>query len=114
MDNDSAMHKVATISRRQFAQNIASAAVISTLPAGAEDKMSPGLDKKPDDLSIENWNEVQARYRNLLRVYGERLSDEEKRRTVRILISNQHMLAAVRTFVVQNSDSSACTLRVVP
>jgi hypothetical protein len=114
MDNDPGVHRVTTISRRRFAQNIASAVMISAVTARAEDNTPPNLGKKPDDLSAEDWSEVQARYKNLLRVYGERLSSKEKQKTVQILISNQHMLAAVRTFVVQNGDPSACTLRVLP
>jgi len=104
------------ISRRLFAQRFATAAAVSVLPATtvmAEQKPEPDFGEKPDDLTIEDWQEAQARYDNLLRVYGGRLSAEEKHHAVRILIANQHMLASVRSFKVQNSDPSATTLRVV-
>ncbi len=116
MDNDSLPDRNDMLSRRSFARNTIGAAALALLPATeatAQSKASSTkLEGKPDDLSDADWAEVQAKYSNLLRVYGERLSQEEKGRLLRILTTNEHMLASIRKFVVQNGDPSACTLRV--
>jgi hypothetical protein len=109
---------VAAVSRRKFAGSIVAAAAIALFPetvVGDDEKAQDSgtyLGAKPEDLSVEDWNEVRARYSNVLRVYGERLSSREKHSVARILTTNQHMLASIRSFVVQNGDPSACTLRV--
>jgi hypothetical protein len=109
---------VATPSRRGFAGGILAASVAALLPNIAEgswDKPQNSaveLGPRPEDLSVADWDEVHARYSNLLRVYGERLSLDEKQRAARVLTTNQHMLASIRTFIVQNGDASACTLRI--
>ena len=130
MKDQAFVDNVAAPNRRQFAGSLVAAATGVLLPAAAvaadrtEDKQAenfaidpaiepaidPGL--RPEGFSDADWDEVQARYSNLLRVYGQRLSSEERRRTVRILITNEHMLVSIRSFVVQNGDPSACTLRV--
>jgi hypothetical protein len=108
----------AAYSRRGFAGGVLAASVTALLPstaAGAGEKpQSSGiaLGPRPEGLSVADWNEVHARYSNLLRLYGERLSPDEKRHTARVLTTNQRMLASIRSFIVQNGDTSACTLRV--
>lgn len=119
--------RVAT-SRRDFARNAVASVAIVLLPAkpvaaGESERISApdspaedssALDSKlrPKSLSVADWEEVQARYRNLLRIYGQRISPAEKDRVFSILTVNQHMLASIRSFQLQNSDASACTLRV--
>ena len=108
----------AALSRRSFAGGAVAAAAAALIPAAAAQKtekpaaMETDLGVKPEGLSDADWDEVRARYANLLRVYGERLSADEKRRAVKILTTNQHMLASIRLFVTQNADASACTLRL--
>jgi hypothetical protein len=108
----------AAYSRRGFAGGVLAASVTALLPSAApgasEKPLNSGtaLGPRPEDLSVADWDEVHARYSNLLRLYGERLSPDEKRHTARILTTNQRMLASIRSFIVQNGDTSACTLRV--
>ena len=94
-----------TFSRRTFASLVAGALLQGT-------QIAAGAEAQPPDLSTEDWAEVQAKYANVLRVYGSRLSPDEKHRAVTILTRHQYMLASIRTFVVQNDDPSACTLRL--
>ena len=117
-DQGSSGHATA-LSRRRFAGGAIAAAAAIALPPGAaaadDGKMQgSGSDPgpMPEGFSVADWDEVRTRYSNVLRVYGNRLSLEEKHRTVRILTTNQRMLASIRLFVVQNGDPSACTLRV--
>lgn len=111
------------ITRRTFAGSLVAATALGLLPAAQAQSISgslpheasqPAFDPgaKPDDLSAADWEEVQAKLANLLRVYGPRLSADEKRRAAVILKMNQYMLASIRAFEVQNGDPSACTLRL--
>ena len=108
----------ASISRRYFARNVVATAAINLIPTVSTDaeKMtstSPAnFGSRPEGLSAADWDEVHVKYKNLLRVYGDRLSSAEKHTLVNILTTNQHMLASIRSFVVQNGDPSACTLSV--
>jgi hypothetical protein len=98
------------LSRRTFASLATGALLQGTqIATGAE---PTDIGTKPPDLSLADWGEVRAKYANVLRVYGPRLTPDEKRRAVTILTQHQHMLASIRTFVVQNDDPSACTLRL--
>jgi hypothetical protein len=104
------------ISRRLFAQKFLSTAAIGVLPSTAVEAIVPPVTNapgRPEDFSDQDWDELQARYKNLLRVNSYRLSPSEKQHLLHILITNQYMLKSIRSFVVQNSDSSAITLRLV-
>jgi hypothetical protein len=107
-----------SFSRRLFGKNAMVAAGVTILPSVTFAEPSnvscsvQDLGAKPEGLSDDDWNEVNARYSNLLRVYGNRLSAEEKHRLINILTTNQRMLASIRSFEVQNGDPSACTLRL--
>jgi hypothetical protein len=120
MDTQRFPNKIESLSRRHFARDAATAVAITVLPAarGAAEQTAPTteetLGSRPEGLSAADWNEVHAKYSNLLRVYNERLSVDEKHRLVKILTKNQHMLASIRSFEVQNGDPSACTLRLYP
>jgi hypothetical protein len=107
-----------SINRRSLARSVVAATAISLIPTftSTAEKVTlasaANIGPKPEGLSGAEWDEVQAKYTNLLRVYGARLSEDEKRSLVNILTTNQHMLVSIRSFVVQNGDPSACTLRV--
>jgi hypothetical protein len=109
---------IEAISRRRFAASAVTAAAASLIPAAAIGEVKrvsaseTDLGMRPEGLSVADWDEVHTKYSNILRVYGERFSPEDKRRLVRVLTTNQHMLASIRSFEVQNGDPSACTLRV--
>lgn len=104
------------INRRRFAQTLAGVIAVP-LAAGslvAEPLATPDqASEKPEDLSITEWSEVQARYKNLLRVYGQRLNAGQRHTLLNVLIGNERMLTSIRQFVVQNSDPPALTLRLV-
>jgi hypothetical protein len=118
METQKFLNKIESLSRRHFAKDAVTVAAITLLPAvrGAAEQKDPppeeALGPRPEGLSAKDWDEVHAKYSNLLRVYSERLSADEKHRLVNILTANQHMLASIRSFEVQNGDPSACTLRL--
>lgn len=104
-----------SINRRSFARSLVATTAIVLIPSSPAEKVTPlaaSIGPKPEGLSEADWDEVQAKYTNLLRVYGARLSAEEKHSLVNILTTNQHMLVSIRSFSVSNGDPSACTLRV--
>jgi hypothetical protein len=116
--NNRSSEQSSSFSRRLFGKNAIATAAMTILPPAAlaeSNSVSTSvqhLGAKPEGFSDDDWNEVYARYSNLLRVYGSRLSAEEKRQLVNILTTNQHMLVSIRSFEVQNGDPSACTLRL--
>jgi hypothetical protein len=117
MDTQKFSNKIESLSRRHFAKDAATVAAITLLPSvrGVAEQTAPteeSLGPRPEGLSATDWDEVHAKYSNLLRVYNERLSVDEKHRLVNILTTNQRMLASIRSFEVQNGDPSACTLRL--
>jgi hypothetical protein len=116
MKSNSSWSRSSSFSRRLFGQNAAATAALALLPSIAEASSVSAsvqyLGAIPEGLSAGDWDEVYAKYSNLLRVYGKRLSADEKHRLKVILTTNQHMLVSIRSFEVQNSDPAACTLRL--
>lgn len=119
MNRDVLSDNAVSINRRSFARRlVATTAIVltPTLPSPAEKVTTlsaANVGPKPEGLSQADWDEVQAKYTNLLRVYGARLSSDEKHSLVNILTTNQHMLVSIKSFSVTNGDPSACTLRVM-
>jgi hypothetical protein len=116
MDDDVSPSRSSSFSRRLFGKNAAAAvALLPTVAVAETNSISAArehLGPRPEGLSAADWDEVYAKYSNLLRLYGQRLSAEEKHRLVAILTTNQRMLVSIRSFELQNSDPSACTLRL--
>lgn len=65
-------------------------------------------------LDTADQAEVDAKYANVLRVYGSRLSDDQKNRVRGVLGRHQRMPARVRAFPIENSDAPATGLRLYP
>jgi hypothetical protein len=104
------------MNRRRFTKYVAGV-LAASLPSGAYASQATtdfvaDLGEKPNDLIQTEWEEVQSRYRNLLRVYGERLNAEQRHMLGSVLIGNERMLSSIRRFTTQNSDPAALTLRL--
>lgn len=65
-----------------------------------------------DGLSQSEQAEVASRYQNLLRVWGERLSTEQRERVQRVLAANARMMQPIRSFQLENGDPPAEVLRM--
>lgn len=100
------------LSRRNFARGV----VTGTLAvAGAKPVISRDQQQQsPEDtgLSPNQTQEIDARFNEVIRRYGDRLSDEQRRRVRRILMQNERMLAPIRDFEVKNGDTPATTLKL--
>jgi hypothetical protein len=102
------------ISRREFAFSAALAtAAIATAPADllAQEKPAAEAAKpeapQPPKLSAASQAEAEERYAAILRKYGSRLSEDQKKDVHRNLISQQQGLDQVRAFALENWDEPA-------
>jgi hypothetical protein len=68
---------------------------------------------KPE-LSPAQLQEVEAKLANIVRKFGDRLTQEQRSHLRKILIFNERMLASVRAFPLQNGDAPASVLRISP
>jgi type IV pilus biogenesis protein CpaD/CtpE len=58
--------------------------------------------------------EVDAKFAEVVRKYGSRLSDDQKNRVRGVIGRHQRMLTRVRAFTVENGDAPATGLRLYP
>lgn len=72
----------------------------------------PGAEENKLDLTAEQRQEVEARLANIIRKYGDRLSDEQRQHLRRILSYNESMLAPIRRYSLRNSDAPATVLKL--
>ena len=108
------------ISRRDFAVSAALAsAAIAAVPTGmlAQEKGAAEAAKpeapQPPKLSPASQAEVEERYAAILRKYGSRLSDEQKKDVHKSLISQQQGLDQIRAFPLENWDEPATVFEAV-
>ena len=105
------------ISRRGFGKSAVGVALAAVAPPSsvARDSGTPdSSDQQSDEsnLTPEQIQEVDARFNETMRRYGDRLSEEQRRRTRHILVQNQRMLAPIRDFALANGDEPATTLKI--
>jgi len=63
-------------------------------------------------LTPEQSHDVEAKLANIIRKYGERLSEEQRKHLRKILAYNETMLAPVRAFALQNGDPPVSVLKL--
>jgi hypothetical protein len=91
------------ISRRRLV--VAAAAGISTRGLRSQNAPSlPSVDEKA----------VEAKYANVIRKYGDRLSEPQRTRVRETLARHQRMLMRVRDFSLENGDAPATSFRLYP
>ena len=103
-----ALTAAVSISARAILPGIDSASRASAPPQGQKDQKAPPL----KGLTPEQTADVDARLANILRKYGNRFNEDQKKRLRRILAQNERLLAPVLAFAVQNGDPPASVLRV--
>ncbi len=107
-------------SRRDFARTAAFAAATAALAPRdliaqeqkTEPKQPPPAEKK-SKLSPELKAEAEARIENLLRKYGERLTDEQKAEVRKTITEGMEGVAKLRAFPLENWDEPATVLHLV-
>jgi len=63
-------------------------------------------------LTPSQEREVEARLANIVRKYGDRLSEDQRQHLRRILAYNEKLLASIRKFPLQNGDPPASILKL--
>lgn len=126
-DTNGAATKSSRISRREFGLDAAVAAAgvlsLSISPAGSvaerhdRGNRSPtlaagGQETAAPKLTSPQSRDVEAKLANIIRKYGERLSEEQRKHLRRILAYNETMLASVREFTLQNGDPPVTVLKL--
>jgi hypothetical protein len=124
-DTNGAESNSARISRREFGIDAAVAATAalsisrpSLLTARRDpDNISPtnpaGEQETPTvKLTPEQSRDVKAKLANIIRKYGERLSEEQRKHLRKILAYNETMLAPVRAFALKNGDPPGTVLKL--
>jgi hypothetical protein len=122
----SAEMKSAGISRRKFGLDAATAAAgalsLSVSPTGLRaasrdrEKISPTISSAEQEtaaskLTPEQSRDVEAKLANIIRKYGARLSEEQRKHLRKILAYNETMLAPIRIFTLQNGDAPVTVLK---
>ena len=110
------------ISRRDFSFRLAGILAAAGRPAHLLDAQenaakarasttssSPALE---EGLSQIGQEEVESRYQNVIRVWGHRLSNEQRERVHRVLVANTRVMQPMRAFQLENGDPPAQVLRV--
>jgi hypothetical protein len=108
------------ISRRDFAVSAALAtAAIAAVPSdvlaqekGTAEAAKPEPPQTPK-LSAASQAEVEARYAEVMRKYGSRLSEDQKKDVHKSLISQQQGLDQIRSFPLENWDEPATVFKAV-
>jgi len=80
-------------------------------PHGTHIANAQTTEEKPK-LSSAELQEVEAKLANIVRKFGDRLTQEQRTHLRRILSFNERMLASVRAFPLQNGDAPASVLRI--
>lgn len=114
-----------TLGRRRFAFGAAAAAAALVIPA-AEASRAPGQGAPPAapptpleqqaeaamaKLSSRAQAEVEMKIAEILRKYGDRLSDEQKVDIRKVMAETQAGLEAMRAFPLENGDQPAAVFR---
>jgi hypothetical protein len=98
------------LSRRGFARRAALAVAVGS----SKDAAAVPQPQAQVPLDAADQAEVDAKFANVVRQYGSRLSDEQRTRVRGVLGRHQRMLARVRSFTIENSDPPATGLRLYP
>jgi hypothetical protein len=94
------------VSRRKLMAGTAAVLTATAVPAQQGDS---GTGLPPGDQAA-----VDAKYANVIRKYGERLSEAQRTRARDVLVRHQRMLMRVREFALENGDAPATGLRLQP
>lgn len=115
----------AHISRREFGLDAAAVAAValslsppSLLNARRDpDNISPTNPAGEQETAVlkltpDQGRDVEAKLANIIRKYGERLSEEQRKHLRKILAYDETMLAPIRAFTLENGDPPVTVLKL--
>lgn len=107
-----------TLSRREFAQRAAMLSATASIVPPAVMLEVPGKTSLHDQaqpstpkLSPEGQAEADARYQQVLKLYGDRLSDEQKTQVKQLCVELQPALDRIRAYKLDNGEAPALYLK---
>ncbi len=108
------------ISRREFGWRAGLTAVLCISPgqalvgssASSSASSAPAQAKAAEELTAGQAQDVAAKLANIVRKYGERLTEAQREHLRRILTYNEKMLASIRSFPLANGDPPSSVLRI--
>jgi len=101
-----------SISRRKFGRRAAFAGLATALSPSAMVAQGRGGNQAP--LPPQDQSEVDAKFTDMVRKYGDRLTEDQKTRARGVLVRHQRMLMRMREFPLENGDAPATRLRLDP
>ena len=107
----------AALSRREFAQRAALLSATSFVSPAARLELPSDIvgdyqvDAGGAKLSPEGQVEANARYQQVLSLYGERLNDEQKTRVKKMCAELQPALDHIRSYQLENGNAPALYLK---
>jgi hypothetical protein len=102
-------HHSGCVTRRQFGKQAAIAglsAALAVAPATGQSDPAPSSDKETTAS-----NDIEVRYQQVIRRYGDRLSEEQRKRVRKILAYNEKLLTPIRNFPLDNGQPAATVLK---
>ena len=105
------------ISRREFGRRAAIVTAASLVPASALASASAVAEPTPQQssttppLSPAGQAEAEARYQNILSLYGDRFSEAQKTDLRRLCFAAQPPLDRLRSFPLDNNDAPSLYLK---
>lgn len=102
------------LSRRDFARNaaIAAASLASSGLLATEAAAGTTPQQNPAATASPAQQDIDAKLANIVRKWGDRLSEEQRQHLRRVLGENERMLAAIRAFPLQNGDPPSSVLKL--
>ena len=107
------------VSRRDFGRGaVLALASAAAVPAGilssGEAAAQPAQQAQaPGDLSPELLAEIEAKMQNILRRWGDRLSEDQRTRLRSTVTRHVRMLETIRAYPLENGDCPASVLKLV-
>jgi hypothetical protein len=102
-------HHPPGVTRRQFGKQAAFAslsAALAVTPAAGQTNAP-----RPSAKETTAADDIEARYQQVIRRYGDRLSEEQRMRVRKILAYNEKLLAPIRSFPLDNGQPAATVLK---
>jgi hypothetical protein len=97
------------VTRRQFGMEAVFAGLSAALAA------TPGVSQsnaaRASGKETTAADDIEARYQQIVRRYGDRLSEEQRKRVRKILLYNEKLLAPIRRFPLDNGQPAATVLK---
>jgi hypothetical protein len=106
------------VSRRDFGRGaVLALAGAAAVPAGilssGEATAAAQQAQTPGDLSPELLAEIDAKMQNILRKWGDRLSEDQRTRLRSTVTRHVRMLETIRAYPMENGDCPASVLKLV-